>query len=325
MDNLSLRWFDDVSSHLLVLLPSAVSADGLARGAVFLLVAARLAGFFCVGALLGRAVLSWPVRVGLVVLLTLIVAPGLNIVEQVPSPVRQVSLEERGSIARHEVARHETSSREVHGDQSEGDGSAGRSFVPSPAWSSPPGLLLAVLCDAGIGAALGLVVAVFLSGLKLAGEWLDRHSGLGMGSVLNPEYSAGGSAPAEMVSLFCVAVLLVLQPVNGHLLLVRFVLDTFHAIPVGIARMPDSVIELTKTIVQQSLILGLRIAMPFVVAMSLLDMTLGWVRRSSRWELAPAAYAVRAGAALLILAATLPGIQEAVSSSLLETLQHVDR
>ena len=79
--------------------------------------------------------------------------------------------------------------------------------------------------------------------------------------------------------------------------------------------------ELIKALLQQSLILGLRIAMPFVVAMSLLDMTLGWVRRSSRWELTPAAYTLRAGAALLIMAATFPGIQEAVSSSLYETLK----
>ena len=296
MDQLLLPWVDDVASRLLLQL---VTGDGLARGAVFLLVAARLAGFFCVGAMLGRTVLSWPVRIGLVVLLTMIVAPGLQVAGPETPPVLQVSFEDRVIVDVDESA----------------------SAPLNAAWSSPVGLLVAVVCDAGIGAALGLAVAIFLSGVRLGGEWLDRHSGLGMGGVLNPEYSAGGSAPAELASLFCVAVMLVMQPVNGHLLVVRFVLDTFHAIPVGAAQMPVSVIELTKAIMQQSLILGLRIALPFMVAMSLLEMTLGWVRRSSRWELAPMACAVRTGAALLILAATLPGIQEAVSASLFETLK----
>ncbi len=296
MDNLLLPLFDDVSSRLLL---QVVTGDGLARGAVFLLVVARRAGFFFVGAMLGRAVLSWPVRVGLVMLLTMIVAPGMQVTGPGTPHVLQVSFEDRAMVAADESA----------------------TAPLNAAWSSPVGLLVAVVCDAGIGAALGLAVAIFLSGMRLGGEWLDRHSGLGMGSVLNPEYSAGGSAPAELASLFCVAVMLVMQPVNGHLLVIRFVLDTFHAIPVGAAQMPVSVIELMKAIVQQSLILGLRIALPFVVAMSLLEMTLGWVRRSSRWELAPTACAVRTGAALLILAATFPGIQEAVSASLFETLK----
>ena len=56
-------------------------------------------------------------------------------------------------------------------------------------------------------------------------------------------------------------------------------------------------------------------------AMSLLDLTLSWIRRSSRWELASIAFVVRAAASMLILAATLPGIQEAVMSSVQETLE----
>ena len=296
-------WIADFSNHPLLRM---VTGDGLARAAVFILVAARLAGFFCIGPMLGRTVVSWPVRIGLVVLLTLIVAPGIPIAQPDDSTVLPVSHEQR-----------ETS----FDDDS-------TSSAPGSTWASPAGMMVAILCDAGIGAAVGLAVAIFLSGLKLGGEWLDRHSGLGMGSVLNPEFSAGGSAPAEFASLFCVAVILVMQPVNGHLLVVRFVLDTFHAIPIHApypSLNPEPVtmvaFKLIKALLQQSLILGLRIAMPFVVAMSLLDMTLGWVRRSSRWELTPAAYTLRAGAALLIMAATFPGIQEAVSSSLYETLK----
>jgi flagellar biosynthetic protein FliR len=304
MDSLPFHWFDELFSHLLPM----VTDDGLARGAVFLVVAARLAGFFCIGPLLGHALLSWPVRLGLVALLTLIVAPGLQVAGGGGPAVRQVSFEDRRTVS-------------PAGESPAGDTDAAvlpPSFIT---WSSPVGLLAAVLCDAGIGAALGLAVAIVLSGLKLGGGWLDRHSGLGIGSVLNPEYSGGGSATAELVSLFCVTAILVMQPVNGHLLVVRFVLDTFQAIPVGAARMPLPVIELLTAIVGQSLILGLRIALPFVVAMSLLDMTLGWVRRSGRWETAPVVCAVRAGASLLILAATLPGIHEAVTTSLFESLR----
>ena len=265
-----LPWIDEASGSLLT---QWVTGEGLAQATVFLLVGARLAGFFCIGPFLGRTIVSWPVRMGLVVLLTLIVAPGLSASNPLSDP------------------------------------------------TSTSQLILALVCDAGIGAALGLSVAIFLTGFRLGGEWLDRHSGLGIGSVLNPEYSSGGSAPAELLSLFCVAVLLVLQPVNGHLLVVRFILDSFHTLPVGMMHLPGSAWDLVQAIVQQSLILGLRVAMPFVVAMSLFDLTVSWIRRSSRWELTSVAQAMRVGAGLLILAATFPGIQEAAASTLYESLK----
>ncbi|MBS0203013.1 MAG: flagellar biosynthetic protein FliR [Planctomycetes bacterium] len=267
MDPFHSPWFNDLSGR------QWVTGEGLAQARVFLLVAVRLAGCFCVGPFLGRTLVSWPVRIGLVVLLTLIVAPSLTAADPGNDP------------------------------------------------ASPSDLILAMACDAGIGAALGLSVAVFLTGLKLGGAWLDRHGGLGLGSVLNPEYSPGDSAPAELLSLFCVVVLLVLQPVNGHLLVVRFILDTFHALPVGMMQLPGSAWELLRAIVQQALVLGLRVAMPFAVAMSLLDLTLSWIRRSSRWELTSVAQAMRVGAGLLILAATFPGIQEAAASTLYESLK----
>ena len=258
---------------------------GLERGVIMILVASRLAGAVFIGPMLGRSFLTWPVRIGLVIVLTAIVTPQL--------PINGIANEQ----------------------------------IEFAAYSNPGNtfplatFVLAVLRDAAIGAALGLGVAVFLSGVHLAGEWFDRHSGLGMGSILNPEFSTGGSGPAEIVSLFCIVSFLVLQPMNGHLLIVRLILDSFHALPVGGGQFPQTIVELPGNIVQQSLVLGLRIAMPFVVAMSLLDLTFGYAHRSSRWQLAPSAYVVRAGVSLLILAATFPGIQEAATLTLQDALQ----
>lgn len=295
MDTLLHDWTDQAPGGLLL---QYVASNSVSRGIVFLLVATRIAGFLGIGPFLGRAIITWRARLGLVVLLTLIVAPGLPHSQHIHAPVVQVGHQEHAYV-----------------DQSLSANAA--SELPQPI--SEVAVLAA--CECSIGAALGLMVAIFLSGLKLAGEWLDRHSGLGLGGVLNPEYTSGGTAAAELTWLFCMVTMLVLQPVNGHLQVVRFVLDTFRAIPLGTACASTSFFELTKAMVQQSFILGLRVAMPFVVAMSLLDMTLGWARRSSRLDLGPLAFSIRVGAALLIMAATLPGICEAVSSSLLESFQ----
>jgi len=293
MEALLHNWIEQAPVGLLV---QFIAADSLAQGMAFLLVAARLSGFLGIGPFLGRAIITWRMRVGLVVLLSLIVSPSLIGSPAIPSPIVQV--------------RHQDS---VAFEQ-DGSTSSGLALP-----QSINDIVMLIIGECAIGACLGLMVGTFLSGLKLAGEWLDRHSGLGLGGVLNPEYSSGGAATTELTWLFCMVVMLVLQPVNGHLLAIRFVLDTFQAIPLGTALASTSLIELTKAMVQQAFILGLRVAMPFVVAMSLLDMTLSWTRRSSHLDLGPLAFSVRAGAALLIMAATLPGICEAVSSSLLDS------
>ena len=296
MDALFQQLLDDPWGRLLL---RHAAGEGLARAGLFILVAARLAGLLCVGLFLGRTLLTWQVRIGLIVLLTLVVAPTLPLANETINQVQLVG----------------------HEDDSAAQASFNTANSVLQVMASPIDFVVAVMCEIGLGAVLGLGVAVVLSGLKLGGEWLDQHSGLGMGSVLNPELLSEGSASAEMLLLFGIATILLMEPGGGHLLFARTILETFRSLPVGVSSLSPSLIELLGSLMRQSLILGLRVAMPLVVAMSLIDMTLGFASRSSRWSLLPAAYAARTAAALLILAATWPGIAEAITTTILDSLR----
>ena len=310
MDALFQQLFDDPWARLLL---RHAAGEGLARAGLFVLVAARLAGLLGVGVFLGRTLLTWQVRIGLIVLLTLVVAPTLPLAHEATEQVRLGADQTAGWAL-----------LPVRFSVFKPDGQECPSYIeaaPARWMTTPIDFALALLCEIGLGAVLGLGVAVVLSGLKLGGEWLDRHSGFGMGSVLNPELLSEGSASAEMLLLFGIATILLMEPGGGHLLFTRTILETFRSLPVGMSGHSPSLIELLGSLMRQSLILGLRVAMPMVVAMSLIDMTLGFADRSSRWSLLPAAYAVRTAAALLILAATWPGIAEAVTTAVLDSLR----
>lgn len=296
MDALFQQLLDDPWGRLLL---RHATGEGLARAGLFVLVAARLAGLLCVGLFLGRTLLTWQVRIGLIVLLTLVVAPTLPLASETMDHVQLVG----------------------HEDDSAAQASFNEAHSVLQVMASPIDFVVALLCEIGLGAVLGLGVAVVLSGLKLGGEWLDRHSGLGMGSVLNPELLSEGSASAEMLLLFGIATILLIEPGGGHLLFARTILESFRSLPVGMSSLSPSLIELLSSLMRQSLVLGLRVAMPMVVAMSLIDMTLGFASRSSRWSLLPAAYAARTAAALLILAAMWPGIAEAITTTVLDSLR----
>lgn len=296
MDLLFQHWIDGLPTSLVTMM----AGEGLARATVSLMVAARLSGFFLYSPWLGRAAVPWSARVGLVIVLTMIVAPGISIPNQEMLELVSVSHRDGDGFVTDEVSQVENG------------------------LLSPSDLVAALLIQAFIGASLSLSMAIFISGLSVAGEWIDRHSGLGMGQVLNPEYSQDQTGAAKLVCLFCTAVLLTMPPINGHLQIVRLILDAFRVIPIGTTMSTESLSGLLIALLSQSLVLGLRIAMPFVVAMSLLDLTLGWVRRSARWEIGSVAVALRAGASLLILAATLPGIQEAVMSSVHDSFDVIE-
>lgn len=286
-------WIEGIPDELL-----GAGYDGvLARSVVFVLVATRLIGFFVAWPLIERGLLTWPIKVSMILLLTLIVTPCIELPSEISPQLQVVS---------HQAAQEQMPLSSPTAD--------------SKSWSAQH-LATAIICNAAVGASLALSLAIFLAGLNLAGEWIDRHSGLGMGQVLNPEYSSGDSGPAKLMSLFGIAVILTMLPMNGHLHAVRLILDSFHSIPVDHTELPDSIFSLLTTVMHQSLIFGLRMALPFVVAMSLLDLTLSWIRRSSRWELASIAFTLRAAASLLVIAATLPGVQEAVTSSVQETFE----
>lgn len=296
MDTLFQQLFDDPWGWLLL---RHAATEGLARAGLFVLVAARLAGLLGVGLFLGKTLLTWQTRIGLIVLLTLVVAPTLPLTSETISQVQLVGHEDDSAVM--------------------SSFNAANSVLQVLA--SPVDFAFALLCEIGLGAVMGLGVAIVLSGLKLGGEWLDRHSGLGMGSILNPELLSEGSASAEMLLLFGIATILLMQPGGGHLLFVRTVLETFRSLPVGMSSLSPSLIDLLGSLMRQSLVLGLRVAMPMVVVMSLIDMTLGFASRSSRWSLLPAAYAARTAAALLILAATWPGTAEAITTTVFDSLR----
>ena len=172
-----------------------------------------------------------------------------------------------------------------------------------------------------LGAFLGIGVIAVLSGLRLGGEWLDRHSGLGLGSVFNPEWTSGESACGSLVLLLGVAAFLSIEPIGGEWLLLRSLVESFHAIPVGSADCSMAPVELLSGVMQQSVVLGLRVAMPLVATMMLVDMTLAFAGRSSPHLLSSASLAMRAGVGLIVLALTMTTVPEVIATTMMSVLQ----
>ncbi len=265
-----------------------LATGGMGNVFTFLLVSARLAGVFVVAPLFITSGIPLAARIALVVMLSLIIAPTLS-----------------AAVADHShitVAAYETAS----------------SHILSTTLSD---FACVLGSEVGLGAIFGIGLLAIFSGLKLGAEWLDRHTGLGMGTVFNPDWSAGQSACGSLVQLFGIAAVLLLEPIGGQWLLLQSLIQSFQAIPVGSAIWSTSAVELMSGIVQQSLILGLRIAMPLVATMTLVDVALAFASRGGPQPLSSAYLAIRLGVGLIVLALTMTTIPEVMSTTLISILR----
>lgn len=129
-----------------------------------------------------------------------------------------------------------------------------------------------------VGIAMGFAVRVIFSVTDLAGEFIALQMGLGFATFYDPLSSSQTPVIAEFLGLLT---LLLFMSLNGHLVYVATLAESFHAIPVGGA-LPGhaswlNIAELGGKIFS----LGLLLALPVVVALMITNIALAVLTRAA--------------------------------------------
>lgn len=127
-----------------------------------------------------------------------------------------------------------------------------------------------------IGLIIGFVMSLVFAAIQTGGQIMDLQSGFGMMNVFNPALET--QFPIFGFFLYILAVLYLLI-LNGHHLMIRALVSTYHHIPPGgfVAR-PGLLLEISR--LGHGLFLdGLLIAAPIAAAMMLAYVTLGLLGR----------------------------------------------
>jgi len=128
-----------------------------------------------------------------------------------------------------------------------------------------------------IGLCLGMGVVILFSGIQLAGQMIGRVGGLLLADVFDP--STGASVPL-FSRLLLLVTLAVFVCIGGHRIVMAGLLETFQTIPPGGAAVSTSIVETFVVLLTQSFTLGLRAAMPVVVAILLSTLVMGLISRT---------------------------------------------
>ena len=129
-----------------------------------------------------------------------------------------------------------------------------------------------------IGLTSGLLLTVLFSASSLAGEKIAASTGLSFAGLIDPESGTQTPVISQILSLFMIVVFLSL---NGHLLVLSVILESYKVLPIGATNINMSMIELGIDAGGLMFKFGALIMLPLVVGITLLNVVIGIVTRSA--------------------------------------------
>jgi len=166
--------------------------------------------------------------------------------------------------------------------------------------------ILLMANEASYGLALGLIVTVVFSAVKLAGRIIERQMGLAMAQILDP---LTGERTQPLGSLLEMIFIMMFLAANGHHAFLLIISRSYMAFPAGttptMSVLADGVIEAGSTM----LFLGLRLAAPILAAFLLLLVVLAVLARIvPEMNILFISLPLRVGLGLLMVTVFLPFI-----------------
>ena len=135
-----------------------------------------------------------------------------------------------------------------------------------------------ILVELLIGVTSGLLLTILFSASNLAGEKIAASTGLSFAGLIDPESGAQTPVLSQILSLFMIVVFLSL---DGHLLAISVILESYNILPIGSTNINLSMIKLGIDAGGLMFKFGALIMLPVVVGITLLNVVIGIVTRSA--------------------------------------------
>ena len=147
----------------------------------------------------------------------------------------------------------------------------------TPAVLSPAGLVMTIQ-EIGIGVALGFLVQLVFDAIALGGQVIGMSMGLGFAVFLD---RARGISIPVLGQLFLMLGMLVFLALDGHLAMIRLLAESFQAWPIAGANLTLPVLAEMLGWTGQLFVLAMKIALPAVTALLVVNLSFGVMSRAA--------------------------------------------
>jgi flagellar biosynthetic protein FliR len=192
-------------------------------------------------------------------------------------------------------------------------------FLMAPLAAAPANLsifsgagVLTALQEVLIGIAIGMTVQLVFEALMFAGQAISMAMGLGFANLVDPEHGANTTVLSQMLMMFGTLTYLA---INGHLVLLGVLANSFHTLPIGGANIDRSFLEAVALWGGRVFESGLLIALPAVIALVIVELALGVVTRAApQLNLFGVGFTITLMAGYFVLIVGLGGIMSGISN-----------
>jgi flagellar biosynthetic protein FliR len=197
----------------------------------------------------------------------------------------------------------------------------GLAFLLAPLVQVPEGLsifsaagMLSAVLELLIGVSIGLVVQLAFEALTFAGQSISLTMGLGFATLVDPQH---GAQTPVLGQLFMILGTLTYLSIDGHLVLINALAESFKHLPIGAAHIGHDFLLMLVLWGARVFDAGLLIALPIVIALVTVNLALGVVTRAApQLNLFGIGFTITLLSGFFVLLVGLDGILSSISSLL---------
>jgi flagellar biosynthetic protein FliR len=191
-------------------------------------------------------------------------------------------------------------------------------FLLAPLVQVPAGLsifsaagMLAAVLELLIGVSIGMVVQLTFEALVFAGQSISLTMGLGFATLVDPQRGAQVPVLGQMFMIFGTLIYL---SINGHLMLLGALAESFHTLPIGAHIGQDFLLSVVLW-GARVFDTGLLIALPAVIALVIVNLALGVVTRAApQLNLFAIGFTITLLSGFFVLLSGLDGIMSGIAA-----------
>ena len=184
---------------------------------------------------------------------------------------------------------------------------------------STDALLLAVQ-QIAIGVALGFLMQMTFNALVFGGQVMAYSMGLGFANMMDP---ANGVQVPVVAQFWLILAMLAFLLMNGHLILITAIVDTFTVLPVATDGVSRAGIWELLSWASRMFAAGVLMAMPVIISLLLVNIGMGVVSRAApQLNIFAIGFPITLMMGFLLIWMTLPQVMNNFGSLVTETFEH---
>lgn len=180
--------------------------------------------------------------------------------------------------------------------------------------------LLIMLQQIAIGAALGFLMQMAFNALIFGGQVMAYSMGLGFANMMDP---TNGVQVPVVAQFWLILAMLAFLLMNGHLVLISAVVDTFSVLPIAADGLGRAGLWELLSWASRMFAAGVLMALPVIIALLLINIGMGVVSRAApQLNIFAIGFPITLMMGFVLIWLTLPQVMTNFGSLVLEAFDH---